>query len=527
MNPPVYLKPWLHARPAVARILLQFIMLSGVFQFGVFALSQNFVVSYLGAQPEDVTLALQMTYIGILVMLPIQFRFQRYFQPRNYLIVVISLGIFLAAACMVVQDLILFFIIRFLQGIVVCGMAACMLVHITAYLTPAHRQVTPSVLLYGTVLANAILIGMIASRVTLTGDFQHLYYYIILFLVTSLLIVIFAFKNYTERRPYPLWQIDWAGAVFFVLSAIAMAYCLIYGSKYEWFADSRIKMSAVALIFGLILFLSREITFKRPLIQVTVLKNPKMWLGLMLLGTYYGMKESINLLFGYTSTILTWSPEQTMQLGLLNIAGLTICITISTICLVRGFTNLPMYIVSGFGLLFIYHIWIYLVMTNDLSFEDLMIPFFLQGAASGIMFIPMVIFIVKTATPKAGYTGLVIGAYARFISLLNASAGFFNLQLYFNQQYKESFLGKITVLDGPISERLDKLFEFYSTRGFAASQASALANSALAKTLSMQTQLLTIRAIFMTLSIIAALIMVTALIIIILSAILKSRQMQV
>ncbi|TWR24400.1 MFS transporter [Mucilaginibacter pallidiroseus] len=510
MNPPVYLRNWLHHSPWMVRALLVFVTLSAVFQFGAFALSQNFVISYLAAQQEDVTFALQMTYVGILVMLPVQFRFQRYFEPRNYMIVILSCGIILAVACLFIQDIVLFFIIRFLQGLVVCGIASCMFVQVSPYLRTEHRQVIPSVLLYGSVLANTVIIGMIASNVSLTADFQHLYYYIILFLIISLVIIMTGFKSRTDRRPYPLWQIDWVGAVFFATAAVAFAYTVIYGSKFYWFTDRRIRLSSLITVVSVLLYVLREYMIKRPLIQVRTLLNPKIWLGLLLLAVYYGMKESINLIFGYTSSVLQWSPSQTMELGLFNLAGIIIFMVLSTGLLFRRPDIFPFFLVVGFGLLMVYHLWVYFVMTPDLAFGDLIVPVILQGAASGMMLVPIVVFIIRTATPAAGYTGLVIGAYARFTALLNASAGFYNLQLYYNQIYKESFLSRITGTDQQTAERIDAFKQLYLSKGYALEQATSLANAALGRLIGTQAQLLTIRAVFMQLAIIAGLIMMVA-----------------
>ncbi|RFZ91168.1 MFS transporter [Mucilaginibacter conchicola] len=521
MNPPVYLRSWLHRSPWMVRTLLVFVTLSAVFQFGAFALSQNFVISYLGAQQEDVTFAIQMTYVGILVMLPVQFRFQRYFEPRNYMIVILSCGIALAAACLFVHDLVLFFVIRFLQGLVVCGIASCMFVHVSAYLKTEHRQVIPSVLLYGSVLANTVIIGMVASNVSLTADFQHLYYYIILFLLISLVIIMTGFKSRTDRHLYPLWQIDWVGAVFFVTAAVAFAYTIIYGSKFYWLADHRIRLSVLITVVSVFLYILREYSIKRPLIQVRTLLNPKIWLGLLLLAVYYGMKESINLLFGYTGGVLQWSPSQTMELGLFNLAGLILFMVLSTALLFRKPGFFPGFLFIGFALLLVYHLWVYLIMTPDLAFGDLIVPVFMQGAASGMMLVPIVVFIIRTATPAAGYTGLVIGAYARFTALLNASAGFYNLQLYYNQIYKESFLIRITGTDQQTAERLDSFKQLYLTKGYVPEQAAALANGALGRLIGTQTQLLTIRAVFMQLSVIAGTIMIIAGIVWILVSVLK------
>ncbi len=88
-----------------------------------------------------------------------------------------------------------------------------------------------------------------------------------------------------------------------------------------------------------------------------------------------------------------------------------------------------------------FNMWMSFLLTPDLSFTDLLLPVFVQGAASGLLFVPIMIFVLSSAPASTGITGLVIAACTRFTATLNSFAGFYNLQLYFNQYFKEGFLG--------------------------------------------------------------------------------------
>jgi DHA2 family multidrug resistance protein len=107
---------------------MYFILLSGLVPFGVFSLTSVHALSFAGAQPEDMSFALLVTYVGILATLPVQFRFLRYFETRNYLVFNIITGVALSFICIIVSDMVIFTIVRFFQGIVICNIAGCMLV---------------------------------------------------------------------------------------------------------------------------------------------------------------------------------------------------------------------------------------------------------------------------------------------------------------------------------------------------------------------------------------------------------------
>jgi len=99
------------------------------------------------------------------------------------------------------------------------------------------------------------------------------------------------------------------------------------------------------------------------------------------------------------------------------------------------------------------------------------------------------------------------------VTLLNVSAGFYNLQLKYNQLYKEGFLRHLTNTDEQTTERLENFRQLYLSKGFSQDQAAALANSALARALGVQSQLLTNRAVFLFMSIMVAIILAILLIV--------------
>lgn len=525
MNTPTYFKPWLASWNLGGIIVLFIILLSGVVQFAALGFSQNYVIAYLGAQPEDIIFAIQLTYIGIIVTLPVQFRFLRFFEIRDYLTINIFIGIILSIVCMYTTNITLFFIIRFLQGVMICILSGSILVLIPSFLKPEYRQAVGPTVFYGTVLSSSVLIGIVAANISLNADFKIIYNYLIIFQVFVLILIRVVLNAKSNIKPYPLYQIDWTGVVFFITGAVAFAYTIIYGSKYYWFSDPRINLAAFITVIASIAYLVRESIVKRPHADITVFKYRNFWIGLILLAIYYGSKETINIIFGYTASVLQWSPIEVALLGLSNIAGLIIFMVISAVILVRHKNTAMYFLMAGFGMLLLYQLWMYFIFTPDLSFLDLVLPMFFQGAASGLLFVPIMIFTLSSIPVTAGVTGLAAAAFTRFASLLNAGAGFYNIQLYYNQLYKESFLNHLTGVDQQVSERLAAFKQLFLSKGFSADQAAVAANISLAKALTIQSQLLTNRASFMFIAIIVAIILVLVVLVFIYQTYTKRNQM--
>jgi len=514
MSSQLHVRPWLACLILGPRVVLFLILLSAFIQFVAFSLNQVYILSYFGAQPEDITFSVQLSYVGILASLPILFRFIQHFEMKSIMVFMLMVGIGLCIAILNTHNIVLFFIIRFFQGAVVASIAISIRLEITGFLHKAEtQQVFGSAIFYGTILCSNVLIGLAASNVEINGSFIELYRYLILYLVFILVLVLLSFKSKTDMRPFPLYQIDWIGACFFILGSISLAYTIIYGSKYYWFTDYRIRISALLCITGSLLFIWRELTVKRPGVDLSVFKYPRFLAGLILMALYYGTKESVNLIYGYTSNILQWSPVHVIYLGLASVAGIVIFMIIMAQLLVREKVTIPALFILGFSMLLLYHLWVYFIFTPDLSYQDLMLPVFFQGAASGVLFVPIMLMMLVSVPPSTGITGLIVAAYARFVTLLNVSAGFYNLQLKYNQLYKEGFLRHLTSIDEQTTERLENFRQLYLSKGFSQDQAAALANSALARALSVQSQLLTNRAVFLFMSIMVMIILAILLII--------------
>lgn len=501
MKRPEYFKAWITEWDWGVRIALFLILLSALVQFGMFALTQNYVIAALGVQPEDISYALMLTYAGIISILPVQFRFLKYFETRTYLIANIILAISLNLLCIHCEHIYFFFIIRFLQGVLVGNIAACILIVIFSRLSTEKMQAVGSAVFYGSILSNTVLIGLVASFVMISWDWKITYYYLIGFQLFALLVILLIFKPSNGTKSYPLYQVDWQGFVLFSFTVSAFGYMMIYGSKYYWFSDARIKSAGLIVVVGSFLFIYRQLSVKRPLIHLKIFKSYNVIIGLCLLAIYYGSKDSINIIYNYTSTTLKWSTTQVMILGCCNLAGIVMFMVISTQLMIRRRHSTKAFLSTGFSLMVIYHLWIYFLLTPDLAFTDLIIPVFLHGAASGLLFVPIIMFVLSAAPTNTGTTGIVVAAYVRFTASLNAIAGFYNLQLYYNQYFKEGFLSSLTNQKQETIARIEHYRQLYAAKGFSPEQASSLAISTINQNLSQQTQLLTSRAVFMIMAI--------------------------
>lgn len=498
---PEILKPWTKNWEWLVRISLFLMLMSALIQFGTFALTQSYLVSLMGFQTEDVSFILYMTYIGILATLPVQYRFLAYFESKSYLLFNMMLGMALSIASMHCDTLVPFLIIRFFQGVVIANIAGSILDAIFSRLKPGHIQPVGMSIFNGSILSSGILIGFLAAIVVDNADWKLIYRYLIIFQTVNLILVLLIFNHRKNLRRYPLYQMDWQGFVMFSLGGTAICYFMVYGNKYYWFSDLRITLAAFIGLVSTTAFVLRQLSIKRPLINLKVIKSGNLILGLSLLAFYYGIKDSINLIYSYTSVILQWNIMTLIHLAFVQLSGLVIFMIISAQLIMRNKNNTKYFLLCGFSMMLMYHMWMYFIFSTDLDFHDLALPVFLHGAGSGLLFVPIIIFTLSSAPNNTGTSGIVIMAYTRFFSTMNSVAGLSHLQLLYNRRFRETLLRDLDPTAQNVQDKMEQFKKLYQAKGFSGESAQALADNFLNRLVTQQSQILTNRHIFMVFSI--------------------------
>jgi DHA2 family multidrug resistance protein len=436
-------------------------------------------------------------YGGILTFLPIQFRLQRYFTLRTYLLCALALGILLNLGSFATRDIIVFFVLRFFQGAVVAASVGAMLIQIFSILPKEKAGIVGSSVLFTGILGSAAVIGTLSSWVAANMDWNFTYYGLIALQALAMVVCYFLFHPAMKQRPYPLYQLDWAGAVFFACFSLSLAYLFIYGPKRYWFSDPGMVRAGLFCLVMLGLFLYRQAVLKRALIDLRVFRYSKFILGLVLLLLFYGMKDTVNLIYGYAGGILGWSTADVVRLALCNCAGVVASIGIAAALVLKSKSNVPKLLLAGFLFMVCYNLWMYRFLTPNLSFAELAGPVFVQGLASGLIFLPVMLLTMSAVPAFTGMTGIIVCAYARFIAALNSLSGFYTLQLSYNQEYKEGFLGYLSPQDQNFTARSAQYQSLFLSKGYTGEQAYTVSNGLISKAAALQSQLLTNRTLFL------------------------------
>lgn len=495
MNAPVYFKRWAAEWEWVTRGLLLFLLLSGITQFTLFGLVSNYMLGFFAAQPEDVSFSTNITYAMLIASLPLQIRFLRYFELRSYLLTMILLGIGISILTYQVTNIYVFMLCRFLNGYTIAGTLLSSLLLILSRLKPQYAPVGFSVF-YGAILGSGVSSGSLVYLVTDNLDWRDVYLFILLIQLISLVVVLVLVRSRSGMRPYPLYQLDSPSFILCLITYLAWVYTFIYGGKYYWLADGRIRASLTIGLCSLVVLIYRQTVVKRPYLHPHIFRSMNLVVGLLILAFYYGIKDSLNLIYQYATQVLHWDTEELILLALCNVAGLVTGMFLAAeMILSRKFTT-TFFLIVGFSLLFSFNCWAYFIISTDLSFGDLAGPAMMQGLGSGLLFVPISLLIAGGLPAYTGFSGVTVAAVVRLVATCNSFAGLYALQLFYNQHFKEGFLRHTTLLDDAFSGRLERLTGNFVSAGYAAGPAGSLAARTVFGEVTAQSQLLTDMTIF-------------------------------
>ncbi|SEJ59875.1 MFS transporter, DHA2 family, multidrug resistance protein [Dyadobacter sp. SG02] len=507
MNNPEYFQRWVVRQRPLLYLILVAMLLVGLSPFGLYALNQAYVLGAFGAQPEDVTFSMQITYVGIIAFLPIQFRLLRYFEARSYLITIMLLAIVMSFLSMQVRDIYVFMVLRLLTGFLTAAFGGRMLTLIFGLLKPGPGQIIGSSMFYGSALGGITVAGLATAAVADRMAWQHIYLFLIFAQAICILLILLIFRSKSDVKPYPLYQVDWISFLLATGILLLTVYVFLYGPRYYWFSDVRVCSAAFGALVGVTLFAIRQSRRRRPYLHLHIFKSKQFIIGIILLTLFYGMKDTITLIYGLTGGVLRWNSNDIMQLAAVNLTGLVTSMACTAWLMIRLDKKRPLVMIAGFGVMLAYHWWMYQIFSTDLSFSDLALPVFMQGVACGMLFVPLVGFSVAALPSYTGFAGITVAAAARLAAGLNSSAGLYTLQLFYNQSNKENFLAFLSDTNFLFAERSGAYTRLFASQGFAAEQAASAGKSILFRNTLVQSQLLTNMAIFKIVAIISSIIM--------------------
>jgi len=437
---PVF-KPWVSEW--MARSVIFGMLMSCLFAFAFYS-SPVAVMGYYGVQPADIQYAMIVIYGSCVAFLALDFRIVKYFAPRKYLMMALAINAVCSIICFHSKNWTLFVICQFVQGITCALMSGIVLQLTFPRLESTRARVIGYSLLYGSIQISVPFYSIYSSVVLHFYDFNWIFYGFLIMLIILAFVVLLTMNGKARfTKKIPLYQVDWLGYLFYVSFILILGYILVYGRQLGWFDSPLVVLLSLGSLIIFILFVIRESRLKRPLINLQIFKAKNFVIGLLLLFTFYIFKGSTGLAYGYLEVILGNDPLSTIPIWVAVIVGTVLSMFVTSRFILMGF-NLIRMIIAGFGFMALFYAYMILFVSVQGETIDFILPMFIYGIATGVLFVPIVSFTSSAAPPKIALNASLVGILARFTGFTASLALNNEIQLFSKSAVREKVRETLT-----------------------------------------------------------------------------------
>jgi DHA2 family multidrug resistance protein len=423
----------------------------------------------LGATLTDVAWVITAYAIANVIIIPMTSWLSQQFGRRNYFatsIIIFTVASFMCGNATNIWELVAF---RFIQGL---GGGAL--------LVTAQTIITESYPIAKRGMAQAIYgMGVIVGPTLgppLGGYFVDHFSWPYIFYINIPIGIIATFLTLTFVRS-PKYgeklkasQVDWWGIAFLAAFVGSLQFVLEHGQQDDWFNDRTITLLTAVSASGLMLFIWRELTYKHPIVNLSVLKNTNLRVGVIMsfvLG--FGLYSSTFIIPIYTQSVLGWSA---LDAGLILIpSSITTGIMMPMIgkMIQRGVPQANM-VALGFLAFFVFTYWMHNVVTPDTGEEHIFWPLILRGVGLGLLFVPITTLSLSTLKGKE------IGEGAAFTGMMRQLGGSFGIAIIttfiarFNQEHRVNLVSHLDKTNFAVQQRVLQLQQGFMNKGFSTNE---------------------------------------------------------
>ena len=452
------------------------VLMTSLFSFALYSRPLS-MAGYYGVETTDVQFAMVLTYASAVTFLALDFRTIKYFTSRRYLLTGLILNIVTSLICFHTKNWALFLACGFIQGIVCALLCSIVLNMVFPRLHTSRARVIGYTFFYGGLQISIPFYAIYCSTVLYFFDFNWLFYGVIILILLVLFSVLLTMNPKARfHKKIPLYQVDWVGYLFYTLFCPTIGYILVYGQQLNWFSSPLILFLTGSGTVLLALFVIREIKLKRPLINMQIFKSGNFVTGLLLLVAFYIFKGTTGLTYGYLEVILGTDPLHVIPIWVAVILGTTLSMYVTSRLILTGIP-LNRMIIAGFAVMALYYIYMLMFVSVTGATEDFILPMFIYGIATGILFVPIVSFTASSAPAKIAFNASLIGIFARFVGFCMSSAINNQVQLYTKAVVRDKVMESVSENNPQLSLTIQNIQNAYLNTGIDANTVKGASNA--------------------------------------------------
>lgn len=450
----------------------------------------------LGATLTDVAWVITAYAIANVIVIPMTSWLSQQFGRKNYFaasIIIFTVSSFLCGNASNIWELVAF---RFIQGLGGGALLVTAQTIITESYPVAKRGMAQAIYGMG-VIVGPTLGPPLGGYLVENYSWPYIFYINIPLGIIATFLTITYVKSPKYGEKLKANQVDWWGIVFLMAFIGSLQFVLEHGQQDDWFDDKLIVFLSVLSIVGLLAFIWRELTYKHPIVNLSVLKDGNLRIGTVMcfiLG--FGLYGSTLILPIYTQSILGWTA---LDAGLLLIPGsITTAFMMPIIgkLIQRGVPQGYM-VAVGFLVFFVFTFWMHNIITPDTGEEHMFWPLILRGIGLGLLFVPITTLSLSTLKGKQ------IGEGAAFTGMMRQLGGSFGIAIIttfitrFTQEHRVNLNSHLNVTSLEVQQRIQQLQQGFMSKGFTSNEALGKAYQVMDLTILQQSTVMSYMDIFM------------------------------
>jgi len=376
----------------------------------------------LGATLSEISWVITAYSLANVIIVPMTSWLSQQFGRRNYFaasVILFTVCSFLCGNATGIWELVIF---RFMQGLGGGALLVTSQTIITESWPTEKRAMAQAIYTMG-VIVGPTLGPPIGGYIVDNFSWPFIFYINIPIGVIATLLTLAYVRSpkYEEKRPAS--QVDWLGIGLLTVGVSSLQYILEKGQEDDWFSSSVIIILSVTSVFGILLFIWRELEYRYPVVELRVLKNGNLRIGVMLsfiMG--FGLFGSTFVVPLYTQSLLGWTALQSGLLMLPSTLFVAVMMPVVAQLIQRGIPQKYL-IAIGMSIFFIYSYLSYSILTPDTSSGNFFWILIVRGLGLGLLSVPVSTMSLSTLR------GQEIGQGAAFSGMMRQLGGAFGVAL--------------------------------------------------------------------------------------------------
>lgn len=464
-------KPWV---PNWAIILiLVFCMLHSMVLLGVYTSNITYAASYLDVEIEDLQFSLSVTYGTFLATILIESRLFKFFPTKKYFLSIYSLAALTFFLTAYTENYVVFICLRIVEGILMALPWIPLRQLLITRFKSKNAIIIGFSLNYATLLLASPFIMNIAVWLLENYEWSYMAIGSGVFQILCIGLVMLTFNENRFHKKIPLYQIDWASYILILLSILTGAFVLVYGEKKYWFESYQILYNTIISITSLGLFIFRQISSKRPVLDITIFQFSNLRTGFFLFIIFYISRTSLNICHTTMLNIWNWEPMRVAHIQYINVIGNAIGMILAIFMMIRVIPSRIIFII-GFGLMTLFHLWFTFLFIPDIALNNILLPYLIQGISVGILFVPLVLFTVSSVPSNYAPFAGTIGVTGRFLGNTLGFCILQNTQVFLQKTHYFKLIQQVSLTDSVTENRINSTNQLFENKGFTSEQAHLL-----------------------------------------------------